>query len=156
ELRADGFPEEKIKDAVAFMKLKFEVARGGEGWDNLQAIMRKSQGEEWLSYTNPPRSLAGLRRYWEAECKYDPLPTLEKLTCPTLVLLGELDRAVPVEPNKAIWEAALKKAGNKDYKIVVLPRANHDLLEAETGGRKEYLRLKRMVPAFAETLDEWF
>src|SRR5262249_46170760 len=33
EMRAEKFPEEAIKNAVAFMQQKFEVARTGQGWE---------------------------------------------------------------------------------------------------------------------------
>src|SRR5258708_5870278 len=64
---------------------------------------------------------------------YDPAPTLRQLKVPTLAVWGELDNNITAEKNKPAWDAALKAAGNRDYALVVLPKANHDMLEAKVG-----------------------
>ena len=87
---------------------------------------------------------------------YDPALALEKVTCPVLGLFGELDLQVPPSQSKEPMENALKKGGNKDYKIVVLPKANHLFQSATTGSPGEYAKLtKEFVPEFLDTVKDW-
>lgn len=39
--------------------------------------------------------------------------------------------------------------------IKVFPRANHGLLEAETGDGKEWARTRRFVPGYFDTVVNW-
>src|SRR5207248_611177 len=56
---------------------------------------------------------------------YDPRPTLMKVRVPVLALNGEKDVQVPAHQDLEAIEQALKDAGNRDYKIVLLPKLNH-------------------------------
>ena len=56
---------------------------------------------------------------------------------PTLAIWGELDNNIVADKNKPAWEVALKAAGNRDYALVVLPKANHAMLEAKVGSNAE-------------------
>ena len=88
--------------------------------------------------------------------KYDPIPTLEKIKIPVLMLFGELDLQFPPSLNKQKMEDALVKAGNKNFKSVVLPKANHLYQEAKIGSPSEYTELKKeFVPGFLETIGNW-
>jgi pimeloyl-ACP methyl ester carboxylesterase len=87
---------------------------------------------------------------------YDPAPTLEKVTCPVLMLFGELDLQVPPSQNKEPMENALIKGGNKDYKTVIFPKANHMFVSANTGSPSEYNSLPKVfVPDFLDTVKDW-
>ena len=86
---------------------------------------------------------------------FDSVPLWEKVTCPVLAFFGELDWTVPPEPNRKALENALSKAGNKDYTIVVLPKANHLFLKAETGVQTEYPQLKNFIPAYFDSMKDW-
>jgi hypothetical protein len=37
QLRADGFPEDQIREAVAFQRLKFDYALTGKDWEEYMA-----------------------------------------------------------------------------------------------------------------------
>src|SRR5947209_13054743 len=97
QVRLAGFPEDAIKDAVAFMKLKFEVARTGEGWEQLRELMEKYSNERWLPYTNPPRTLERSRAAWERSLSYDPATAFERVTCPAFIYWGSLDSNMPAQ-----------------------------------------------------------
>jgi dipeptidyl aminopeptidase/acylaminoacyl peptidase len=155
QLRLDGFPEEEIKEAIAFTRLKFEAARTGDGWEQLQAMSVKLGNERWFPYTNPPRSLERLRQVWEATFKYDPVPSFEKITCPVLLTYGEIDANVPVQQSISLLEQALKKAGNKDYTVKVFPKGRHDHLEGKTGSTFEAAQVNRVVPNYWDTIAGW-
>jgi hypothetical protein len=86
---------------------------------------------------------------------YDPAPTLRRLQVPTLALFGELDNNIMAEKNRAAWEAALQAAGNRDYTLRILPKANHIQLEARLGTNAEMASLQRFVPAYFTTVQDW-
>jgi hypothetical protein len=74
---------------------------------------------------------------------------------PTLAIWGELDNNIMAEKNKAAWEAALKSAGNRDYTLRVLPKANHAQFEANVGSNAEAPTLQRIVPTYFTTIQDW-
>jgi hypothetical protein len=72
------------------------------------------------------------------------------------MLFGELDLQVPVSQNKPKMEEALRNGGNKNFKSIVFPKANHLYQEAKTGSPGEYSQLKKeFVPGFLDTIAEW-
>jgi pimeloyl-ACP methyl ester carboxylesterase len=86
---------------------------------------------------------------------YDPAPVLRRLRTPTLAIFGELDDNIVAEKNRAAWESALKSAGNSDYALRVLKKANHLQLEAKIGSNAEMASLQRFAPEYFKTIAEW-
>jgi uncharacterized protein len=155
QLAADGFAPDLIAHAVSFMDQKFEVARTGEGWDALEGAMARGAREGWLSYVNPPPSLENLRWNWDHILSYDPVPALEALNCPVLVLYGGLDSIVPARVHRDRMQAALDRARTRDVTIKVFDKANHAFLQAVTGGRRESPALKGFVEGYLGTHIAW-
>ena len=62
---------------------------------------------------------------------------------------GELDNNIMADKNKPAWDTALKAAGNRDYTLVVIPRANHAMLEAKVGSNAEVKSLQRIAPSIS-------
>ena len=155
QLRVDNFPESTIKQGADFMRLKFEVARTGKGWEQLQAIMEKSRGERWLAYTNMSRSLERLRQVYETSMTYDHVPALEKLKIPILLYWGGNDTYLPVAESIAVFKQAMAKAGNKNYTIKIFPKGRHDLVEGESGSPGISARLKSFPAGFWKIQTDW-
>lgn len=87
---------------------------------------------------------------------YDPLPTLKKLTCPVLMLFGELDMQVLASQNSDIMKDALIQVGNREVQATTIPKANHLFQEAVTGSPMEYATLKKeFAPGFLEVIKVW-
>ena len=57
---------------------------------------------------------------------FDPGPYWEKYYGPVLALYGGKDDSVPAQRNADALRAALKRAGNRDVTIEILPDANHE------------------------------
>ena len=92
-------------------------------------------------------------RFWTM---YDPATSLEKLTCPVLVLDGSLDLQVPTAVNLPAIAKALEKGGNPDYEIVKLPKLNHLFQTAQTGRMDEYGKIEETIaPVALETISGW-
>jgi pimeloyl-ACP methyl ester carboxylesterase len=154
-LRAYGFGQQEIEEAIAYQKLDDAFTRTGEGWDRLQAAYQKAAARkaEWVE---PPRPKDDwFRPFYRAIMDHDPVPDLEQLRCPVLAFFGEVDVDVPPEPNKTLMERALVAAGNRDQTIVVLAKANHLFLQAQTGVKTEYPRLRTFVPGYFDTMASW-
>ena len=73
---------------------------------------------------------------------YDPVPTLQKVTCPVLAVNGEKDLQVPPKENLSSIEAALRQGGNQDVTVVELEGLNHLFQTAETGAPSEYATIE--------------
>lgn len=88
--------------------------------------------------------------------KYDPAPTLSKLTLPVLVLNGEKDLQVPPGQNLPAIRKALEAGGNKNVEILELPGLNHLFQTAKTGGIAEYAEIEEtMSPAAMDKIANW-
>ncbi len=155
-LRADGFSEEDIRDAMKFIRRRYQCAVTGEGWDALTEVEREASKKSWFAYTG---GHAGKDNpfwgFWRLIHNFDPVPVLEKVQCPVLAVLGAKDTFVPAEKSARIWQAALAKAGNKDVTIKVFPDGDHSLIACKTGGLKETARARGFVPGYFDTLREW-
>ncbi len=154
-MRADGHRGETIAQALAFMDHKFEVARTGEGWERLGPAMQAAERAGWLPYVNAPASLPSLQWHWDHVFAYDPLPVLQRLDVPMLVLYGELDSVVPPKVHKARMEQAVREMGKHQVTIREFPRANHGFFEAITGGRQEQPNLGAFVAGYFEARTAW-
>jgi hypothetical protein len=54
-----------------------------------------------------------------------------------------------------LLNAALKRAGNRDYTIVVLPKANHGLAEAATDSSPETRLNRRYAAGYMDGIINW-
>jgi len=87
---------------------------------------------------------------------YNPQPVLEKVKCPVLALNGSLDTQVVASQNLPAIEAALKKGGNADFEIALMPGLNHLMQTAKTGGVGEYGQIEETVaPAALDRIAGW-
>ncbi len=68
---------------------------------------------------------------------------------------GELGNNVLVEKNKAAWEAALKAAGNRDFVLRILLKANRIQFEAKVGSNAEAPTLCRFALTYFTTIQDW-
>jgi hypothetical protein len=156
EMTARGAPAQNVEDIVSVMNLQYQFARTGQGWDQYAAARAKLAAR----IGPPPDTFPGTpdHPYWQFIRRsffYDPAPTLRQLRVPTLALFGELDNNIMAEKNKAAWEAALKAGGNRDYRLRILPKANHMHLEARVGSNAEMASLQRFVPDYFTTIHDW-
>jgi len=156
ELRARGLKPETVEDVVSIMRLQYEFARTGAGWGDYMSAREKLAAR----LGRPPGTFPASQDdpYWDFIRRlyfYDPRPTLRRLRVPTLALFGEVDNNILAAKNAGEWESALRDAGNPDFAVSILPKANHLQLEASVGINVEIPTLRRFVPAYSATLTEW-
>jgi len=87
---------------------------------------------------------------------YDPSTAIAKVKCPVLAMNGERDLQVIPDPNLNAWEAALRKAGNKDFTVRRLPGLNHLFQTCEDGLPEKYGEIEEtMSPIALDTMASW-
>jgi len=157
EMTMTGMPAATVADIVALIRLQYDFARTGSGWDayatareKLVARMGAPPETAFPSTPEHPQWQVIKRTYF-----YDPVPTLRQLVVPTLAMWGELDNNMMADKNKPAWDAALKAAGNRDFTLVVIPKANHAMLEANVGSNAEVRSLQRFAPSYFTTISDW-
>jgi pimeloyl-ACP methyl ester carboxylesterase len=148
----------------------YNAIKTDTGWEELKEEMRKAilnemKGDsdsakaknEEMSGQIAEMQIQGMKSPWfKFFADYDPYPTLTKVKCPVLAVFGELDLQVLPSQNKDKMEEALKSSGTKDYKIIVLPKANHLFQSAVSGSPNEYTTLpKEFVPGFLDIMTGW-
>jgi pimeloyl-ACP methyl ester carboxylesterase len=157
EMTMRGMPAATVADIIVLTRLQYEFARTGSGWDayaaarqNLAARMGAPPETAFPSTPDHPQWQVIKRTY-----SYDPAPTLRRLMVPTLAVWGELDNNIVADKNKPAWDAALKAAGNRDYTLIVIPKANHAMLEAKIGSNAEMTSLQRFAPSYFAVIEDW-
>lgn len=156
EMTAAGMRSEGIEPIIGLMRLEYEYARTGQGWNEYAAAREKivaRMGKAPDTFPGSPND-----SYWRSIRNlyfYDPAPTLRKLQIPVLAFFGELDDNILAEKNKTAWESALHVGGNRDYTLQILPKADHLMLEAKVGNNAEMPTLQRFSPVYFATLEGW-
>lgn len=144
QMRADGFPQSEIDRAMRVRGLIDEWVKTGKGKDEVTAEWAKVEKEYWAGYIDGLPSSDGA---WLREAfKFDSAPDLIQFTGSFQQLYGGLDQITPTKEARVMLEAALARSRIKDATITVVPGANHDYMQAVTGGEKEILNLTRFVP----------
>ena len=156
ELTARGMKPETVRDIIGVMKLQYQFAETGRGWDDYLA----ARGKLAARLGRPPDTFPDTPNdpHWDSIRRfyfYDPAPVLRQLTVPALALFGELDSNIVAEKNRKAWEGALRTAGTREYRLMILPKANHLMFEANIGSNAEIPSLRRFVPEYFSTVEGW-
>lgn len=151
-LRAQGYTEAEIRDAVAAIEQLQEYVRTRENPAGAQAALDRAWENRWASVIFPSRRIPTAEELatWMQWRDIDgtSIPDWEGVKVPVLAFWGEQDTVVPVEMSVERIRAALSRAGNQDVTIMVIPRADHNLMRQpnpENLPATEYL----------ETMVEW-
>ena len=138
--RRAGTPENELKEAEEILRLQFEASRSEKAWQQLQAMIPAVRDKKWFRFT-----LAGIPRtswIWESTrltSFFEPVPALQKIKCPVLLIFGGDDANYPAQRSAEIMAQALRGGGNRDVTTKIFQGADHGLLVRQTDGR--------MIPA---------
>lgn len=132
-----GYSERARDTALKFWKLIFDwlvlVADGKFPWP--KGLMEPEMSGAYL----------GLN--------HDPVQDWEKVTQPALLIYGEEDKLTPGAEAIARIDAALKRAGNRDYTFVRYPKAAHNITTGKTG--LEFDWDTGFAPGYFQTMNSW-
>lgn len=159
-LREDGRSAATLERADEALRETWRFGATGEGWQAYAEARRLAVEagvpEEHLEADRPdPAEWQWIR----LNMAYDPVPALERVRVPVLALFGEVDRSVVPEDNLPRMRAALERAGNRDFDLVVVPGADHGLrVRPEAAEGSESVPAHRQVgfgPGGWPTVERW-
>ena len=142
-------PEDE-KLFMRYVELMFAEGEPRAQYAEMQELLahgkRTGWGAEFLDETDVAPSADRIKNLWVRRFNYDPTEDLKKIRVPFLAFYGGSDRVVPPETNEPVLRRLLNAAGNKNFRIIVLPRAGHGLVQDEqlrrltgaTGVRETY------------------
>lgn len=122
-------------------------------------------------YDNPvQRALGFVSALWDEtnfkphfpdeEGFFDPMDVMEKITIPALVFFGEKDTQVDPIQGVDAYKKALTQAGNKNFRVELIPNADHNLILSKTGSMRE--RSSRSAeewqnysPEYLHIMEDW-
>jgi pimeloyl-ACP methyl ester carboxylesterase len=162
ELRADSFPEDDIREAVAFARMRMGLIRGQGEFEDLEKSHAGVEGRPWFKYAG--RCDRALFYSARRMVEFDPGPAWEKVRSPVLAIYGDKDTSLPAEKSLPIIRRGLEVAGNRDVTIKVFTGADHGMRTTETGGPKEARERSKarrpedvpdFAPGYLELMTAW-
>ena len=153
QIRAKGITGNDLEQATEFIKTLISVERTGEGRPQLDTAIEKARGTKWFPMIGVPAKDNYFWSFYRQIADYNPAVYWEKVSVPVLIIQAERDIYVPVASSVANIDRALRKAGNKDYTILILPRALHTFnINPEPGQPFEWWHV---APGFPDLLTAW-
>lgn len=152
-LKAQGASQERMAAQRQIQEQMFGIVRSEPDPEaaaaKLKAVLGGSPAAE--------QSIQNVTSMWfRYFLTYNPQPVLEKVKCPVLALNGSLDTQVVASQNLPAIEAALKRGGNEDFEIALMPGLNHLMQTAKTGAIGEYGQIEEtMAPAALDRIMKW-
>ncbi|MDQ6788102.1 MAG: lysophospholipase, partial [Acidobacteriota bacterium] len=153
QIRAQGISGNDLAEATVFIKMFVDVLRTGEGREQFDVAAEKARNTKWYPMLHVPPKDDWFWAFYRRIANYNAADYWGKVNVPVLVIYGERDELVPVAKSISNVDRALNKAGNKDYTILVLPRASHAFnIEPEAGQPFEWWHLSA---GFPDLLTAW-
>ena len=126
DLRLTGVSAEELEEAAAYLRLLFDYASTGRGWDAYLAARADVERHGWLEILGGTDSDDEEAWRWSRmNMRYDPIPAIEATACPTLALFGGADENVVPAENVPLWREALTRGPCEDFTLHVVPDADH-------------------------------
>ena len=134
-----GLSDDEIRDANAHLDLYFEYLASGKDRQKLIDALTAAQTSNWYPHAQLLRILPSdeNRPNWAWVSTWDPMPHIQKLTMPVLLLFGALDTDQPTDLAVKAWTEGLSRAGNERFSIVVFPNAAHGIRVGHHGSGGE-------------------
>ncbi len=167
--RVLGLPDSDMELRLTVQRRILDIAKSDEDDDVALEKMRalvKELGDRVLDAdakdagglkgTLEPQLKTMQTRWYRHFLRYDPRPTLAKVRCPVLALIGEKDLQVPPRENLPEIKKALEQGGNTQATVKELPELNHLFQTCKTGSTKEYAELEEtFAPAALKVIGDW-
>jgi pimeloyl-ACP methyl ester carboxylesterase len=158
----EDFTEDDYRAAFEYQKKLVTLAWEGAGWDAFAPLVADARTQPWSGYVDLPDDLNNEELdYFRRRRSFDPVPALRQTTIPVLAFYGERDFVVPSPANVPKLERFLQEAGNTDFKIMVIPRADHGMTvpggfnEEEGDWPDRYYRWRRGAPGLGDAIYTW-
>jgi dienelactone hydrolase len=90
---------------------------------------------------------------------FDPIPTLARLRCPVLILLGSGDANLPVAPSLARFEPLAAARADGSFAVEVIPGSDHAFTrpgaERERGAESRPMAASDFRPEYLARMTDW-
>ena len=151
QMRSDGNSSQDIEQSLGLYRQVIAYARTRQDWDELSIALKAASQKSWYYFG------AVSKDWWffdfiRLNFGYDPVPVLERVKCPLLIIFGGKDSDVPLEESLRRLVPALNGAGNRSV-IEIFPNAGHDLRVEPSKG--EPWDFPRFAPGYLELLASW-
>jgi pimeloyl-ACP methyl ester carboxylesterase len=147
QLRAQGIEGTEMEAAQRFLPLWIAMLRSEGDWTRFEAEIARVRTERWYPMLHIPARDNWFWAFYRRIADYDASVYWQRVTVPVLLIYGERDIFVPLGPTLANVDRALNRAGNTDYTILMLPRADHAFnIRPQPGQPFEWFRLAPGVP----------
>jgi pimeloyl-ACP methyl ester carboxylesterase len=123
-LRINGYPQAEIEQMRAARKAVDDYMRGSGNRAAAQKLIDAAQSKPWFDQLYVGRTVGDrATSRWRKEIEYDPLPTLDQVNVPALILFGANDPVVPV----ATSVARINARPRPDMTLHVVAGADHHM-----------------------------
>ncbi len=150
-MKADGFDEREIREALSYQKQMFAYLRGKEDSINLQNASDRVAVTAWRNYVSSFDD-KNVMDWWRRHYQFSAVPWLQQLDIPQLVVYGEKDLVVPPDPNMAVMRRLLK---HPESEIKVYPGANHLMLLGEKRGDFQFTEIEGYPAGLFSDIHQW-
>ena len=159
--RAGNLTEPQITASLAFDEEAYNLVRGEKNLDKLNTKLLELVKSTGMDSALPPIALEQQLRtltspWFRFFLDYDPLPNLQKTTCPVLALYGQNDLQVPAKVNMPLVQKAFAEAGNKNADFRQFPQLNHLFQHSYSGSPAEYAAIEETFdPEALQAISDW-
>lgn len=160
-LRTAGVNEGEVARTLAFNKQTYTLVREEKDPVALETKLNDLVQSTSTSAALPPAVIQSQVRmlvspWFRFFLDYDPIPALQKTSCPVLALSGEKDLQIPPKANLAKIQKALQDGGNRDFLTAELPGLNHLFQHSASGLPTEYGGIEEtMAPEALNAIADW-
>jgi pimeloyl-ACP methyl ester carboxylesterase len=166
--RANDASEEAIAHEREMNRKVFAVLKADRSHDDILPNVVKTLKQSLLSWPGDAfdeesacfhaRAMAGIviAPVFRSFLRSDPAQLIRRITCPTLVLIGEKDIQVEPHANLAAIRAALNDSPSPLAQAEMVKGANHLLQDCESGTIEEYETIDHAVsPRVLRRVSDW-
>lgn len=154
-LRARGYGEPDVRRALEINDRVLDYQRTGRGAPEVRAALRAAAGQAWFQDAEDiPEEIYPFEEYawWRSVMDFDADVAWSRVTVPVLLLKGGADPMSPAEPMRRRVSTALRRGGNRAFRVVVFPGADHAMLRWPLG---EGVPPPAFADGYLDTLVGW-
>ena len=132
QLRENGFSDQNSNQMLESRSLVDEYCRGNADLSEVKEKLNTFRDEAWfpLAYLDGPLPEDPTKTKWVQEMDFDPVPWIQKIDLPVLLLYAEHDPWVPINKSITQWE----KYSPQDLTIHQIKGANHFMISIDQAG----------------------
>ncbi len=153
-----GIDSSTIKEVEEFRRNKYAASLGRMAKEKFEnEILPAARLKDWLTKQKLTNEELGVDQFFEYNCYYDPLPALEKVKCPVLLLYGEKDNFTDSKLNCSLMLGQFQKNGNNRVTAKIFPDTNHAMLFTTRGWffNREMPALQKFADGYLDLLVNW-